>query len=74
MDDLHLHVGCPSFMRRHHIQQCRRQRIEEPFANEHATEVVLSRRTLKVENAADAVQSMLDQRGLVGVVLIEEVN
>ena len=61
-------------MARHHIKQGSRQRVEQPFPNEHPAEIVLGCRTLEFEHTADSVQGMLDKFGLFTVIFIQEVH
>ena len=70
LNNLLLHVcsGLPAAG--HDVQQSRRQRVEQALSDEHPAEVVLRRRTLKLEHATDAIERMDDQFGLVGVILV----
>ena len=58
----------------HHIQKSCREGIQKTFTDEHSTEVILGRRTLKFKDTADAIQSVLYKFGLLAVVFIEKVN
>lgn len=73
LDDLPVHIVGNLLTTRHDIQQRRRQWIQKPFSDKHATEVILRRRALQLEDAANAIQRVDDELGLLSVVLIQQV-
>ena len=58
----------------HHIQKGCREGIQKTFTDEQSTEVILGRRTLRFEDTADAIQSVLYKFGLLVIVFIEKIN
>ena len=74
LDNLHLDLHRRFALRRHHVQQRRGQGIKQTLADEHTTEVVLRRRALELEDAADTVQGVNDEVCLLGVVLVQKIN
>lgn len=74
LDDLPVHLGRRLAAAGHDVEQRRGKRVEQALPDEHATEVVLRRRALQLEDAANAVQGVDDELALFGVVLVEEVH
>ena len=74
LDNLLVHIRTGLSTTSHDIQERRRERVEKTLSNEHSAEVVLRGRTLQLEDAADTVERMDDELGLLCVVLIEEIH
>ena len=74
LKDLAVHVVGDLSTAGHDVEQRRGQRIEEALSYEHSAEVVLRGRTLQLEDAADAVEGVDDELGLLRVVLVEKVH
>lgn len=69
---LHLNGGLALVA--HHVQQSRRQGIEQPLPDKHTAEIVLGRRTLEFKDASDTGESVYDKLALLRVVFVKEVD
>ena len=74
LDDLLVHLRRDVPTAGHDVQQRRRQWVKQALADEHAAEIILRCRALQLEDAADPVQRVHDELGLLGVVFVEEVD
>lgn len=71
LNDLAVHLRREVALACHDVQECRGQRIQKAFSDEHPAKVVLRRRTLQFEHAANAVECVPDQLGLFCVILVQ---
>ena len=74
LKDLAVHVVGDLSTAGHDIEQRRGQRIEEALSDEHSAEVILRGRTLQLEHAADPVECVDDEFGLLGEVLVQQID